>query len=151
LPPTTVAPGLFQCSSDQGRTAADFAASTRVLASGWKTLTDCGGGCATNATLLDNGRVSVRGGCEGSGGGAFVFVYAAADANAPSFFEGFSGMQGTNIHFLAAPQSSATTTVHEANFDLVAPTGPALAGTVTAIANTPSAGHCAFDASAING
>jgi hypothetical protein len=87
----------------------------------------------------------------GLGWRAFVFVYAAADANAPSFFEGFSGLQGTNIHFLAAPQSSATTTVHAADFDLVAPTGPALAGMVTAIGRTPSAGHCAFDASAING
>ena len=88
VPKATHATSAANASELQGRTAADFAASTRVLASGWKTLTDCGSGCATNATLLDNGRVSVRGGCEGSDGGAFVYVYAAADANAPSFFEG---------------------------------------------------------------
>ena len=60
VPKATHATSAANASELQGRTAADFAASTRVLASGWKTLTDCGSGCATNATLLDNGRVSVR-------------------------------------------------------------------------------------------
>ena len=50
-------------------------------------------------------------------------------------------MQGTNIHFLVRPLG----TLHSKW------PGPALAGMVTVIANTPSAGHCAFDASAING
>jgi hypothetical protein len=139
-----------------GKTPADFVPAGRVLSSGWKTLTACGNACATNVTLLDNGTFDVRAGCQGngSGPGAFSFVATEGSGTTASYFEAFSGSSRaaqTEDQFYVEPSGATTVQIHAVNFDLVSSAGSGLAGTVTVISNTPSSGHCAYEATAISG
>jgi hypothetical protein len=140
----------------QGKAAADFTPADKVLTSGWKTASTCGNACATNVTFFDNGTFDLRAGCQGngSGPGAFTFLFTDASGTTQPWFEGVSGAEnpaGAQDTFATGPEGNTTPTVSQTNFDFVSSAGTPMEGTVTSIANTPSAGHCAFDATAISG
>jgi hypothetical protein len=60
---------------------------------------------------------------------------------------------GGSQDFIFTGPEMTTQQIHALNFDLIPSggTGEGLAGSVTVIANYPSAGQCAFKASAISG
>jgi hypothetical protein len=139
-----------------GKTPADFAPASDVLASGWVTASSCGTNCATNVDLLDNGTYDLVAGCQGnpSGSGALTFLLAKPIGITGTYFEAFSHTQDTapdEAIFFSSVSGTTTTQIDGVNVDLVSSAGKPLAGAVTAIANYPTAGHCAFRASAISG
>jgi hypothetical protein len=144
-------------SSDQlqGKTAADFAPAGKVLTSGWVTASSCGNGCASRATLLNNGTFDLVGGCQGNTSGPGAFGFLRTDGASVPYFGGFSGFfeaANTPAQFFDGSGTENTgLNVNAVNFDLLASSGAPLSGSATVIANYPSAGHCAFNASAISG
>jgi hypothetical protein len=106
--------------------------------------------------LVDNGTYDVVGGCQGntSGNGALTFLFANPIGVTGPYFEAFSHTQDTapdSDFFFTSVTGTTSTQIDGVNFDLTSPDGKSLAGTVTAIANYPSPGQCAFKASAISG
>jgi hypothetical protein len=139
-----------------GETPGDFAPASEVLSSGWKTASNCGTNCAVNVDLVDNGTYDLVAGCQGntSGNGALTFLLANPIGVTGTYFEAFSHTQDVapdNAIFFTSVTGTTTTQIDAVNFDLVSADGKSLAGTVTAIANYPSPGQCAFRASAISG
>ena len=139
-----------------GKTPGDFAPASEVLTSGWMTASSCGTSCASNVGLVDNGTYDLVAGCQGntSGNGALTFLFANPIGLTGTYFEAFSHTQDVApdaAMFFTSVTGTTTTQIDGVNFDLVSADGKSLAGTVTAIANYPSPGQCAFKASAISG
>ena len=139
-----------------GKSPAAFAPASEVLTSGWMTASSCGTSCASNVDLVDNGTYDLVAGCQGntSGNGALTFLFANPIGLTGTYFEAFSHTQDVAPDaaiFFSSVTGTTTTQIDGVNFDLVSSDGKSLAGTVTAIANYPSPGQCAFKASAISG
>ena len=139
-----------------GKSPAAFAPASEVLTSGWMTASSCGTNCASNVDLVDNGTYDLVAGCQGntSGNGALTFLFANPIGLTGTYFEAFSHTQDVAPDaaiFFSSVSGTTTTQIDGVNFDLVSSDGKSLAGTVTAIANYPSPGQCAFKASAISG
>ena len=139
-----------------GETPADFAPANEVLNSGWMTASRCGTNCASNVALVDNGTYDLVAGCQGnpSGTGALTFLFANPIGLTGTYFEAFSHTQDAAPDaaiFFSSVSGTIATQIDGVNFDLVSSRGKSLAGTVTAIANYPGPGQCAFRASAISG
>jgi hypothetical protein len=151
----TVANASHAGNSDllRGKRPADFASAKKVLTSGWKTASSCGNGCAHTVKLLDNGTFDLVAGCEGNTSGSAAHVFLKTDGTSVQYVEGFSGFEegpNTPAQFFTGAQTTGLSP-SGVSFDLLASHGAPLSGQATLIPNIPSAGQCAFNASAISG